>query len=257
MSKETALLRACPDLKEVRLEKPQGQQYYISKKVGKAINDYDLICDADRIIVGVSGGKDSLCLLKVLRDRLSYVPIKYSLLAVHVDFGFHKALTKKLVKYFETEGFEYRIEKSDVLLKTPRLKINCFWCSWSRRKILFEIARKLGIKKIALAHHKDDIIQTTLLNFLFQGKISTMCPKQELFGGQRVIIRPFCYVQEKDIKALAKELKLLWPGCKCQNQKNSKRSFVRNLIKEAERLSPNVKTNIFRSLTRIKTDYLP
>lgn len=244
-----------PRLK-ARIGKPQGREYYICKKVGKAIADYNLISHGDRIIVAVSGGKDSLCLLKILHDRLSYVPIKYSLLALHVDFGFHKTQTKKLIKYFESNGYEYRIEKSDILSKTPRLEINCFWCSWSRRKILFETARKLGIKKIALAHHKDDIIETTLLNFLFQGIISTMCVKQEFFSGERIIIRPFCYVQEKDIRDLAKELNLLWSECKCANSSSSKRAFVRGLIKEAEKISPNVKTNIFRSLSRIKKDYL-
>lgn len=155
-------------------KKPKGKEYYISKKAGRAIIDYRMISDGDKILVAVSGGKDSLALLQVLRNRQSFVPISYSILAVHVDLGYKCIHPKILVDYFKNKGYDYHIEKRDVLKGKSRSEITCFWCSWNRRKALFEVAKQFGCNKIALGHHKDDIAQTTLLNLLFQGEISTM-----------------------------------------------------------------------------------
>ncbi|MCK9604444.1 MAG: tRNA 2-thiocytidine(32) synthetase TtcA, partial [Candidatus Omnitrophica bacterium] len=152
----------------------QGTEYYISKRMGKAIMDYKMLADGDKIAVAVSGGKDSLTLLRLLRDRKAFVPIKYDLVALHIDMGYPKSISKKLEKYFKKLKVEYRIIKSDVLKKTEKSKINCFWCSWNRRKELFISANKLGCTKIALGHHMDDIIETVLLNLFFQGEISGM-----------------------------------------------------------------------------------
>ncbi|MCX5702986.1 MAG: tRNA 2-thiocytidine(32) synthetase TtcA, partial [Candidatus Omnitrophica bacterium] len=168
----------------------QGTEFYISKRVGKAIMDYGMLADGDKIAVAVSGGKDSLTLLRVLNDRKKFVPVKYELLAIHIDLGYPRSCAKKLEKYFKKIGVKYIIKKVDIIRKTKPEEISCFWCSWNRRKALFETANRLGFSKVALGHHKDDIIETILLNLFFQGEISAMSPKQELFGGKITLIRP-------------------------------------------------------------------
>ncbi|MDD5595184.1 MAG: ATP-binding protein, partial [Candidatus Omnitrophica bacterium] len=149
----------------------QGKEFYISKRVGKAITDYNMLADGDKIAVAVSGGKDSLTMLRVLQDRQAFVPIKYKLLAVHVDMGYPCQHPKILAEYFKKQGVEYHIEKIDILKGKTRKDISCFWCSWNRRKALFSVADRFGCTKVALGHHKDDIIETILMNLFFHGEI--------------------------------------------------------------------------------------
>ena len=228
----------------------EGTEFYISKRVGKAIIDYKMLSDGDKIAVAVSGGKDSLTLLNVLNDRRSFVPIKYDILAVHIDLGYPRSCAKTLEKYFKKIGVNYHIEKVDILKKTKPNEISCFWCSWNRRKALFKIAHHLGCTKIALGHHKDDIIETILMNLFFQGEISAMSPKQELFKGKIILIRPLVYVEEYMIKRFAKEEGLASETCVCPNSITSNRTKIANIIKDLKKLCPDVKTNIFRSIKR-------
>lgn len=238
------------------MAKTDRTSYFLSKKVGKALTDYDMIQDGDKILVAVSGGKDSLALLKVLEDRRSFVPVKYELLAVHVDMGYRCVHPKILANYFKKEGYKYRIKKIDILKGKDRSSITCFWCSWNRRKALFETADKFGCNKIALGHHKDDIIETILLNLFFNGEISAMSPKQQLFKGKITIIRPFAYVEEKEIVRFSRQINFSHPRCKCPNSDTSNRAKMGHVIDDLRKICPNVKTNIFRSLSRIKKDYL-
>ena len=233
----------------------EGPEFYISKRVGRAIMDYKMLSDGDKIAVAVSGGKDSLTLLKVLQDRKKFVPIKYDILAVHVDLGYPRSCAKKLERYFKKVGVKYHIEKVDELKKTAKKDINCFWCSWNRRKALFESADRYRCTKVALGHHKDDIIETVLMNLFFQGEISAMSPKQELFKGKITIIRPLAYVEEYLIKRFAKEKNLPQETCVCPNSVISNRARMGRIIAELKKVCPDVKTNIFRR-KRIKQDYL-
>ncbi len=230
--------------------------YFLSKKVGKATMDYDMLGDGDKILVAVSGGKDSMTMLKILEERRSFVPINYELIAVHVDMGYKCIHPKIIENYFKQNGIKYYMKKINILKNTPREKMTCFWCSWNRRKALFDAAHKLGCNKIALGHHKDDIIQTFLLNLVFQGEISTMIPRQELFKGKIAVIRPLAYVEEKDCQRFAKRNKFPIPHCRCPNAGKTQRAQTAKLIKQIEKMSPNFKTNVFRSLQRIKKDYL-
>jgi len=234
----------------------QGSEFYISKRIGRAIMDYKMLSEGDKVAVAVSGGKDSLTLLRVLNDRRRFVPIKYSLVAIHIDMGFPRSYAAKLTKYFKKAGVEYQIIKSDILKKTAKKDINCFWCSWNRRKLLFEAANRLGCAKVALGHHKDDIVETVLLNMFFQGEISAMSPKQELFGGKITLIRPLAYVEEFMIKRFAKEQNLPHDTCRCPNSVTSNRARMGDIIQDIEKVCPDVKTNIFRSVKRVKSDYL-
>jgi tRNA 2-thiocytidine biosynthesis protein TtcA len=234
----------------------QGKEFYISKRVGRAIMDYQMFSDGDKIAVAVSGGKDSLTLLKVLTDRQRFVPVKYELLAVHIDLGYPHSFARPLEKYFKKIGVRYHIEKVDVLKKTPRKDISCFWCSWNRRKALFEVANRSKCTRVALGHHKDDIVETILLNMFFQGEISAMAPKQELFAGKIILIRPLCYVEEEMIRRFVKEMDFPLQSCACPNSLTSNRSRMAALIKDLEKVCPETKTNIFKSVKRIKQDYL-
>jgi tRNA 2-thiocytidine biosynthesis protein TtcA len=234
----------------------EGAGFYICKSVGKAVMDYRMISDGDKIAVAVSGGKDSLTLLNILNERRKFVPIKYDLLAVHVDMGYPCQHPKILAEYFRKLGIDYHIEKIDILKGKSRKDISCFWCSWNRRKALFQVSDRLKCTKLALGHHKDDIIETTLLNMFFQGEISTMCPSQELFEGKIKIIRPLAYVEESLIRKFAKSLDFPHHKCSCPNSITSKRAKMEAIINDLEKVCPEVRTNIFRSVKRIKQEYL-
>jgi tRNA 2-thiocytidine biosynthesis protein TtcA len=239
------------------IQKPKGKEYYLSKKVGKAIMDYQMLSEGDRILVAVSGGKDSLTLLKILRDRLSISPVKYELIAVHIDMGKGCIHSEILKDYFEKNNYSYIIEKTDIFKDSINSKIDCFWCSWNRRKTIFKLADKLNCNKVALGHHLDDIVQTILLNLFFNGEISSMSPKQTLFEGKITIIRPLAYVEEKEIIRFAKEQDFPQPHCRCPNSFLSQRTYIKELIKELEKRVPDIKKNIFRALKRVKKEYLP
>lgn len=234
----------------------KGTEFYISKRVGKAITDYGMMADGDKVAVAVSGGKDSLTLLKVLADRQKFVPIKYELLAVHIDLGYPCMHPKILAEYFKGQGINYHIAKVDILKGKTRKDISCFWCSWNRRKALFETAVRFGCNKVAFGHHHDDIIETILMNLFFHGEISAMAPKQELFKGKIVIIRPLAYVEEDMIRRFAREAGFPHEKCSCPNSITSNRTRMEKLIRELEKTCPDVKKNIFRSVKRIKQEYL-
>lgn len=235
----------------------KGPEFYISKRVGRAIIDHRMIDEGDKILVAVSGGKDSLTLLRVLQDRQKFVPIKYRLLAYHVDMGYPRSISRILERYLKKQGVEYRIEKSDALKKTKKKDISCFWCSWNRRKALFEAAARYKCTKVALGHHLDDIDETILLNLFFQGEISSMKPRQELFEGKIVIIRPLCYTEEDLIRRFSRTLGFPHHTCDCPHSDISRRQLMTGIIKQVNRVCPEVRTNIYRSVSRIKKDYLP
>lgn len=230
---------------------------YISTRIGRAIADYKLIEDKDRILVAVSGGKDSLALLTLLNERKKWAPVKYDLVAMHVETDYHCAgcvHTKTLKKFFEDREIEHRFEKIKIVDK--KRGVSCFWCSWNRRKALFLAADKLGCNKIAFGHHRDDIVETLLLNVLYHGEFAGMNPRQELFGGKIIIVRPLCYVDEDALRKFAKESKFPSQMCKCPNSKVSKRRVVKDFLNEVEKDCKHVKTNVFRSMARVKKDYL-
>ena len=234
----------------------EGKGFYISKKVGRAITDYHMLEEGDKIAVAVSGGKDRLTLLKILRQRQAFVPITYSIIAIYIDLGFEKSFAIKLKNYFKENNYQYRIKKVSLTGKAKSKEISCFWCAWNRRKALFETANSLGCSKVALGHHKDDIVETILLNLFFQGEISAMCPKQKLFNGKITLIRPLAYVEENEIRGFARQEDFPNSEYLCPNSNSNKRRKISKFINELEKICPEVKTNISKSLKRIKNDYL-
>jgi tRNA 2-thiocytidine biosynthesis protein TtcA len=230
---------------------------YISTRVGHAIADYKLIEDKDKILVAVSGGKDSLSLLKLLNERKKWAPVKYELIAMHVesDYGCGpKGYKDRLKKFFKDNGIKYRFET--IKITESKRGVSCFWCSWNRRKALFLAADKLGCNKIALGHHKDDIIETLLLNIFYRGEFAAMNPRQELFGGKLIIIRPLCHVEEKSLRRFAKESRFPVQTCVCPSAEMSKRRMMKKFIAKIEKDCKYVKTNVFRSISRVKEEYI-
>ena len=229
----------------------------ISRRSGRAIGDYKMIEEGDKIAVAVSGGKDSISLLHVLRHRQRIAPVKFEFKAVHIDFEFADFDPKVLVDYLDREGFEHVIEKVDFLKGEKWEEIDCFWWSRNRRKALFLLAEKMGFTKIAFGHHMDDIVETILLNQFYRGEIGAMKPKQILFDGKITIIRPLAYEREHSMVELAQILGISSMGqSKCANDETSHRMLIKNMLKEFEKNNPYVIKNIFNSLQRIKTEYL-
>lgn len=229
---------------------------YISTRIGRAIEDYNLIEDKDRILVAVSGGKDSLTLLKLLNERKRWAPVAYDLTAAHIETDFKYTGDMKpdvLRKIFKEMGVISRFKKIRIMDKAK--EISCFWCSWNRRKALFLMADELGCNKVALGHNKDDIIETLLLNMFYHGAISAMNPTQKLFNGKITIIRPLCYAEEDKIRAFARECGFPEQRSRCPYSKVSRRHMMKGIINKVEKSCRHVKTNLMRSMARINQEY--
>jgi tRNA 2-thiocytidine biosynthesis protein TtcA len=229
----------------------------VSKQVGRAAMDFRLIEDGDKIAVAVSGGKDSIALLHLLRHRQSIAPIDFKFTAVHIDFEFSDFDPKELIQYFDNHQFPYIVEKAESLKGERYEDIDCFRWSRNRRKTLFQVADKMGFTKIAFGHHLDDIVETIILNQFYRGEISAMKPRQELFEGKIILIRPLAYVREEQMREMAKLLEITSMGqSKCANDDTSHRMKIKMMLREMEKENPSIVTNIFRSLQNIRPDYL-
>jgi tRNA 2-thiocytidine biosynthesis protein TtcA len=230
----------------------------IRSLMGKAIHRYGMIQDGDRILVGVSGGKDSLTLLHLLLERRKRVPIDYELFAVHIDLGFGSGRAGILKDFFEARGLPYHIEYTDIGRRAnseENRENPCFLCAWERRKKLFQLASRFKCHKVALGHHKDDIIETLLLNMFYSGEISTMLPLQSLFKGKITLIRPLALLEEKKIERLARAIHLPFGSSGCPNSGHTKRKEVKEWIGTLEKKNHRIKGNIFRSLSNVKLEY--
>jgi len=229
---------------------------FLLKKIGKAIYDYKMIEPGDRVLVAVSGGKDSVSLLRLLLLKKKQIPFDFDIIPVCVDFGNFGQNLDILEQYFKSLQLEYYIERTHLPEKKDKKLSYCFWCSWNRRKILFKLAEKYNCRKIAFAHHLDDIVETFLMNLFYYGEISTMPPKISMFQGKIFIIRPMVYIKEKAILDYAKEANIPYTTSTCPFFDNSRRKYIEGLISELEKKCPYVKLNIFRSMKRIQYEYL-
>ena len=231
----------------------------IKRFTGKAIHHQKMIRDGDHVLVAVSGGKDSLVLLQVLRERLKRIPISYDITAVHVDPGFGGNSAKEMAAFFSSHGADHRIIESDIGPKAhgPENRENpCFLCSRMRRKLLFELADNIGCNRIALGHHKDDIIETLFLNIFYGASISTMLPVQELFGGKLTIIRPLYLLDEDLIRRYAEEMDFPRIQLGCPSEGATKREEIKGMLSGFYRKNRKIKGNIFHALQNVNTEYL-
>lgn len=223
------------------------------------MHHYEMISDGDRIAVGISGGKDSLTLLSILQERQSRIPIKYELAPIYVDPGFEDGFSQPLQKYFKKLKANLRVEYTNygVLGHSQLNRENpCFLCSRLRRKRLFEIAEELGCNKLALGHHKDDIIETFFLNIFYAGEISTMVPNQSFFQGKFSVIRPLAFADANTIRRYASEKDFPVFINPCPTAKTSKRRQIKKLLKELYSSNKKIKGNIFRAMSHVNSEYL-
>jgi len=227
--------------------------------MGQALHRYQMISDGDRIVVGVSGGADSLTLMRMLMERLARIPIKYELFAVFIDPGFEGSFAEPLEIYCEKIGFPLRVEFTDYGLQghSPHNRENpCFLCSRLRRKRLFEIAAELECNKLALGHNKDDMIETLFMNICYAGEISTMLPVQTFFQEKFTLIRPLAFADEDLIRRFARDQRFPDFINPCPAAATSKRRDIKLLLKQLYRSNKKIKGNIFRSMSHVKPEYL-
>jgi len=231
----------------------------LNSLVGKVIHRYDMIEDGDRIALGLSGGMDSLTLLWALAERKKRVPVHYDIFPVYVDPGFPGGFGDDLADTCRHLGFRLAIDRTDhgVVAHSDQNRENpCFLCARLRRKRLFKIADGLGCKKLALGHNKDDIIETLFLNICYAGEISTMVPRQELFNGRFVVIRPLALVDEDSIRRFAKTQAFPRYDNPCPSAGVTKRTEIKTMLHRLYRTNRKIKGNIYRAMSHVKMEYL-
>lgn len=223
--------------------------------MGRAINGSQMIADGDRVMVAVSGGRDSISLLWLLRERLKRIPIHYDIIGVHVDLGFPQSTAKRMKEFFIRHAFDHAIINTTVgpFAHSDNNRENpCFLCSRLKRKAIFEKASELQCNKIAFGHHKDDFIETFFLNLLFAGSASTMQPVQELFHGSLTLIRPFYLLDETIIKGYADEMGFPVIESGCPTAGSSRRAQIKSLLTNVYHTNKKIKGNIFTAVQRLK-----
>jgi tRNA 2-thiocytidine biosynthesis protein TtcA len=231
------------------------------RQVGEAIHDFALIEDGDRVMVCLSGGKDSYGMLDLLRTLQHAAPVRFELIAVNLDQKQPDFPAHVLPEYLTRLGVPFRIEEQDTYSVVKRVipegKTMCSLCSRLRRGVLYRVAGEVGATKIALGHHFDDIVATFLLNLFYSGQMKTMPPKLVSDDGRHVVIRPLAYVRERDLVAYAQQRAFPIIPCNlCGSQENLKRVEVRRLMSEWEKRYPGRVETIFNSLTNIKPSHL-
>ncbi|MBW2435713.1 MAG: tRNA 2-thiocytidine(32) synthetase TtcA [Deltaproteobacteria bacterium] len=218
-----------------------------------------MLQDGDRIVVGISGGADSLTMMWMLAERLRRIPINIELFPVYIDAGFAGGFSEPLQRYSADAGFSIRIEYTDYGIvghSAVNRENPCFLCARLRRKRLFEIAAELKCNKLALGHNKDDIIETFFINIFYAGEVSTMVPCLKMFKGRLSIIRPLAYADEALIRGFAQEQHFPEFVNPCPSASNSKRREIKTMLHRLYSSNPKIKGNIFRAMSRVKTDYL-
>jgi tRNA 2-thiocytidine biosynthesis protein TtcA len=234
----------------------------IAKKTTKAIVDFNLIEDGDRVMVGLSGGKDSWALMHTLDELRRRAPIDFSLIAVNVDSGYKDFKHDVIANTCRARGWEYRIEHTDIgeimddVLEAGATP--CSLCARLRRGVLYRIAGEVGATKIALGHHLDDFIETLLLNLFFAGSLKAMPARLVSDNGEHVVIRPLVYVGENDARLYAKECELPIIGCCCPacGDLSLQRQRVKRLILDLEIEHAGVKQSMLKALGNVMPRHL-
>lgn len=228
---------------------------------GKAIGDYNMIEDGDTVLVCMSGGKDSHAMLMILLALQERAPIDFKLIAMNLDQKQPGFPADVLPAYLEKLGVEYRIVEADtysiVKEKIPEGKTTCSLCSRLRRGVIYTTAKELGANKIALGHHRDDIVETLFLNMFFGAKLKSMPPKLATNDKQNIVIRPLAYCSEKDIASYARGMEFpIIPCDLCGSQENLQRQKVKDMLLGWEREQPGRINNIFRAITNVEPSHL-
>ncbi len=236
-------------------------QKKLRRHTGQAIADFSMIEDGDKVMVCLSGGKDSYTMLDILLNLKKHAPISFDLIAVNLDQkqpGFPEHV---LPNFLEAQGVPYHVIEEDtysiVKEKVPEGKTTCALCSRLRRGIIYSWAAQNGISKIALGHHRDDIVETLFLNMFFGGKMKSMPPKLLSDDGQHIVIRPLAYCREKDIAKYAqlKEFPII-PCNLCGSQENLQRKVIKEMLKDWDRKHPGRIESIFNATRNVAPSHL-
>ena len=233
----------------------------LARELGRCIADFGLIEEGDRIMVCLSGGKDSYGMLHLLERARRRAPIEFSLLAVHLDQGHPGYDGERLVSWLSDHGFEHRILREDtysiVSERIPEGKTYCSLCSRLRRGVLYNAAVELGCNKLALGHHRDDAIETLLLNLMYTGSLKSMPPKLVSDDGRNVVIRPLLYSSEAKLAELAELCAFpILPCDLCGSQDQLKRKQVKQLLGSLEQLAPAARESMLAALTNVRASHL-
>ena len=234
----------------------------LAKKTTKAITDFNLVEDGDRVMVGLSGGKDSWALIQILDELRRRAPIKFSIVAVNVDSGYEGYQHKQVGEACRERGWEFHSEHTNIGAviddKLDSDDTPCSLCARLRRGVLYRMAKETGATKIALGHHLDDFIETALLNLFFAGALKAMPARLTSDNGAHVVIRPLVYVTEAEARAYCKERELPIIGCCCPacGDLSLQRQRVKRLITELEREHPAVKNSMIKALANVMPRWL-
>jgi tRNA 2-thiocytidine biosynthesis protein TtcA len=239
----------------------QKLRKYLEGRTGKAIIDYNMIEDGDTVLVCVSGGKDSYTLLSVLMALQKRAPVKFRLIAMNLDQKQPGFPADILPRYFDSIGIEFRIVEADtysvVKEKIPEGKTTCSLCSRLRRGIIYRTAKELGANKIALGHHRDDMVHTLFLNMLFGGKLKAMPPKLVTDDGAHVVIRPLAYCAEADIAKFARGMAFPIIPCNlCGSQDNLQRQKIREMMQDWDKRYPGRTESVFTAMQNVVPSHL-
>jgi tRNA 2-thiocytidine biosynthesis protein TtcA len=240
---------------------PSPLRKKLGRAVGRAIADFAMIEEGDRILCAVSGGKDSYVLHELLADLERRAPVTFEMVAVNVDQGHPGFPGEKLHDYMAAGGHRFRMVHEDtysvVKAKVPEGKTTCSLCSRLRRGILYSLAREMGCNKIALGHHRDDAITTLMMNLFFSGALKAMPPKLVNDEGDVVVIRPLAYCAEDDLRAYAEERAYpIIPCVLCSGQPNLQRRIVGELLAELDRKHPGVRDSMLAALGNVRPTHL-
>jgi tRNA 2-thiocytidine biosynthesis protein TtcA len=237
-------------------------EHDIRRLAGRAIGDFGLIADRDRILVALSGGKDSWTLLHILESLRKRAPVAFSLIPVTVHPGFPGFQTRLIEDELRSRGFACRVVHAPIhklmLEKLTPDETPCALCARLKRGVLYTQARELGCTKIALGHHRDDFIETLLLNQFYNGKIKAMAPLLRADDGRNVVIRPLVYVPEDDIIRFAVQAGFPIACCACPacGDQDLKRAKIKNLLAELERGQPGIKASLLAALGAVDHRHL-
>ena len=233
----------------------------LERSVGEAIGDYNMIGDGDTVMVCVSGGKDSYTLLSCLLALRERAPVDFRIVAMNLDQKQPGFPDEILPAYFESIGVEYKIVTENTYAivkdKIPEGKTTCSLCSRLRRGIIYRTAKELGATKIALGHHRDDMIETLFLNMFFGGKIKSMPPKLVSDDGENVVIRPLAYCAEKDIERFARGMEYPIIPCNlCGSQENAQRKHIKTMLRDWDTRFPGRIVSIATALKNVVPSHL-
>ncbi len=231
----------------------------LDQRVKKAIEDFHLIEDGDKVLIGLSGGKDSLALVDLLGRRMRIFKPKFTVVAAHItmtNIPYHSDI-EYLKSHAEQYGIPFVQYETSFDETTDHRKSPCFLCSWNRRKGLFTVAKEHGCNKIALGHHQDDILQTLLMNMTFQGAFSTMPPKLKMEKFDMTIIRPLALSPESELIQLSENQGYRKQVKNCPHEKTSHRSDMKAVLKRLEEINPQARHSLWASMNNIQYEYLP